>query len=163
MRPYDLVLQSFFFFFLKSGPFPASFLFIFVFSIQLIINKCSIKFCRWLESNRGPLVSKASALPTEPQPLPKVLQSLPNHFRLFSIFTNQWQIIVSNKSWKKHRCCARDLNPGPQEAKDGSIHCAMAASTPCNTINLEQCSKSKHRHALNMDTVSSWLNQWTSS
>ena len=28
----------------KSGPFPASFLFIFVFSIQLIINKCSINF-----------------------------------------------------------------------------------------------------------------------
>ena len=50
------------------------FLFIFVFSIQLIINnltnKCSIKFCRWLESNRRPLVSKATALPTEPQPLP---------------------------------------------------------------------------------------------
>ena len=30
---------------------PGLFLFIFVFSIQLIINKCSIKFCRWLESN----------------------------------------------------------------------------------------------------------------
>ena len=28
------------------------------------------KFCQWLESNRGPLVSKATALPTEPQPLP---------------------------------------------------------------------------------------------
>ena len=56
--------------FLKSGPFPASFLFIFVFSVQLIINKCSIKFCRWLEANRGPLVLKATALPTEPQPLP---------------------------------------------------------------------------------------------
>ena len=77
-----------------------------VFSIQLIINKCSIKFCRWMESNRGPLffnclnnssfsvylglnpnhfstlslwlannatlkkVLKATALPTEPQPLP---------------------------------------------------------------------------------------------
>ena len=59
-----------FFSFLKSGPFPASFSFIFVFSIQLIINKCSIKFCRWLESNRGPLVLKATALPTAPQPLP---------------------------------------------------------------------------------------------
>ena len=29
------------------------------------------KFCRWLDSNRGPLVSKATALPTEPQPLPR--------------------------------------------------------------------------------------------
>ena len=62
-----------YFFFFKSGPFPASFLFIFVFSVQLIINKCSIKFCRWLEANRGPLVLKATALPTEPQPLPKVV------------------------------------------------------------------------------------------
>ena len=28
------------------------------------------KFCQWLDSNRGPLVSEATALPTEPQPLP---------------------------------------------------------------------------------------------
>ena len=67
------------FFFLKSGPFPASFSFIFVFSIQLIINKCSIKFCRWLESNHGPLVLKATALPTAPQPLP-VVKILTNTF-----------------------------------------------------------------------------------
>ena len=31
------------------------------------INK---KICRRLDSNRGPLVSEATALPTEPQPLP---------------------------------------------------------------------------------------------
>ena len=29
------------------------------------------KSCRWLDSNPGPLVSKATALPTAPQPLPK--------------------------------------------------------------------------------------------
>ena len=63
-------------FFLKSGPFPASFSFIFVFSIQLIINKCSIKFCRWLESNRGPLVLKATTLPTAPQPLTWTIVSI---------------------------------------------------------------------------------------
>ena len=28
------------------------------------------KICRWLDSNHGPLVSEATALPTEPQPLP---------------------------------------------------------------------------------------------
>ena len=28
------------------------------------------KFCRWLDSNRGPLVLEATAQPTEPQPLP---------------------------------------------------------------------------------------------
>ena len=31
-------------FFKKNGPFPASFFFIFVFSIQLTVNKCSINF-----------------------------------------------------------------------------------------------------------------------
>ena len=40
------------------------------------------KFCGWLESNRGPLVSKATALPTEPQPLPwwKSCTYLPTSF-----------------------------------------------------------------------------------
>ena len=40
-------------------------------TIQLTINKCSMKICRCLDSNRGPLVLEATALPTEPQPLPK--------------------------------------------------------------------------------------------
>ena len=30
-------------------------------------------FCRWLDSNRGPLVSEATALPNERQPLPLVV------------------------------------------------------------------------------------------
>ena len=47
----------FFFFFLKWA-IPGLFLFIFVFSIQMIINI------------RGPLILKATALPFEPQPLP---------------------------------------------------------------------------------------------
>ena len=56
--------------FLINGPIPASFFFIFVFSVQLIV-KSWLKFCRWLDSNSGPLVLEATALPTEPQPLPK--------------------------------------------------------------------------------------------
>ena len=75
---YHIWLKVFF----KSGPFPASFYLFLSFqysSIQLIINKYSIKFCRWLESNRGPLESKATALPTEPQPLPE------RHYLLLSI------------------------------------------------------------------------------
>ena len=47
------------------------FLFIFVFSIQLTVSK--YKICQWLDSNRGPLVLEATALPTEPQPLPFLL------------------------------------------------------------------------------------------
>ena len=42
------------------------FLFIFVFSIHLIVNKW-IKFCRWPDSNCKPLVLEATAPPTEPQ------------------------------------------------------------------------------------------------
>ena len=37
-----------------------------LFNTQLTVNKCSIIFCQWLDWNRGPLVSEATALPTEP-------------------------------------------------------------------------------------------------
>ena len=49
------------------------FFFIFVFSIQLTVNKWMsvIKVCRWQVSNRGHLALEATALPTEPQPLSK--------------------------------------------------------------------------------------------
>ena len=49
------------------------FLFIFVFSIQLVVNEYTnvqYKFYQWLDSNYGPLVSEATTLPTEPPPLP---------------------------------------------------------------------------------------------
>ena len=46
------------------------FFFIFVFSIQLTVKIVQYQFCRWLDSNRGPLMLQATALPTEPQPLP---------------------------------------------------------------------------------------------
>ena len=62
--------------FFKNGLFPASFSFLFSSfqynTIHLTVNNnCSTKICRCLDSNRGPLVSEATALPTEPQPLPK--------------------------------------------------------------------------------------------
>ena len=40
--------------FLKNGPFPASFFFIFVFSVQLREN-VQYNFCQLLDANRGPL------------------------------------------------------------------------------------------------------------
>ena len=46
-------------FFLKKWVIPCLFLFIFVFSIQLIVNKSTnvqYKYCRWLDLNLGPLV-----------------------------------------------------------------------------------------------------------
>ena len=46
-------------------------LFIYFRLFNTVDNKQMLnKFCQWLESNRGPLVLKATALPTEPQPLP---------------------------------------------------------------------------------------------
>ena len=67
------------------------------------------KFCQWLDSNCRPLVSEATALPTEPQPLPHLWkfpksrrrQILTVHFPsspspLFCLFlTNVWQTISS--------------------------------------------------------------------
>ena len=50
----------------KNGSVPASFSFIFVFFYkQLTVNKIN-KSCRWLDSNTGPLVLEATALPTAP-------------------------------------------------------------------------------------------------
>ena len=38
--------------------------------LQLTVNMFIVKSCWWLDSNRRPLVSEPTALPTEPQPLP---------------------------------------------------------------------------------------------
>ena len=51
---------------------PGLFFFIFVFSIQLTVKMFNLNFCR-RDSNRGPLESEATTLPTEPQPLPKFI------------------------------------------------------------------------------------------
>ena len=58
--------------FLKMGHSRPLFLYFRLFKTHVTVNKCSIyiNFCRWLDSNRGSLVSEATALPTEPQPLP---------------------------------------------------------------------------------------------
>ena len=50
--------------FFKKWAIAGLFFFIFVYSTNS-------KSCRWLVSNRGPLVLEAAALPTETQPLPK--------------------------------------------------------------------------------------------
>ena len=49
---------------------PVLFFFIFVFSIQLTTLNMQNKYLRPLDSNRGPLVSEATALPTDPKPQP---------------------------------------------------------------------------------------------
>ena len=67
---------------------PGLFLFIFVFSmVQSTIN-VQYKFRRWRDLNCGPLVSEATALPTEPQPLPYA-HSL-SRFDCFDSNTFRW-------------------------------------------------------------------------
>ena len=70
---FDYPSQSFnlsrFCFIFKKWAIPDLFFFIFVFSVHLTVN-VNINFCWWLHSNRGPLELEATALPTEPQPLP---------------------------------------------------------------------------------------------
>ena len=58
--------------FKKMGPFPASFS-LFSSFLQLTVNLFVIKSCQWLDSNHGPLVLEATALPTETQPLPTLV------------------------------------------------------------------------------------------
>ena len=60
--------------FFKNGPFPASFSFYLFLSFQysLQLTMFNIIF-KWLDLNCGTLVSEATTLPTEPQPLPKSL------------------------------------------------------------------------------------------
>ena len=61
-------------FFKKKWPFPASYLYIYFRLFDIVDSKQMFnKICRWLDSNHGPLVSEATALPTEPQPLPDIL------------------------------------------------------------------------------------------
>ena len=52
-----------------NGPFPASFSLFRLFYKQLTVYSFN-KSCRWLDSNPGPLVAEATALPTVPQQLP---------------------------------------------------------------------------------------------
>ena len=65
------------YFFYKKWAIHGIFLFIFVYSIQLILNKCSTYFCRLLDSNRRLLVLEVTAVPTETQPLPNTRYFLP--------------------------------------------------------------------------------------
>ena len=103
----------------------------------------------WLDSNHGHIISEATALPTELQQRPPnnslstyaswhfqrsiymvflMSQSRPL-FCLFLLFS----CYNFNTNWKKHRWCAWDLNPGPQDGSCRRNHGAMAA-TQCLTF-----------------------------
>ena len=87
---FDLIDDLFF----KNGPFPASFSLFssFQYSWQWIFN---LKFCWWLDSNRGPLESEATALPTEPQPLRQCFNVL------VAKFLSDYLLLARIKVWWK--------------------------------------------------------------
>ena len=68
---------------IKNGPYPASFLYFCLFNTQLF--NINVKPCRWLDLNCGPLVSEATALPTDPQPLPLYYNIITSNTRRYSI------------------------------------------------------------------------------
>ena len=86
-------------FFLKWA-IPSLFFFIFVFSVQLTVNNVQYKFGRWLDSNHGPLVLEATALPTEPQPLPNL--KLLSYIRYVDdgvmVDTAMWYVCINRDS-----------------------------------------------------------------
>ena len=78
---------------LINGAFSSLFFFIFVFLIQLT-EYSKYKVCLWMDSNRGPLVSEATALPSEPQPLPNLLKAFArrhDHLVQSSLLNNRIQ------------------------------------------------------------------------
>ena len=82
-------------FFFKKWAIPGLF-FIYFHLFNTVDNKQMLnKFCRWLESNRGPLVSKATALPTEPQPLP-IASSIFNRI--------EWSHLIAKHNWLLRYC-----------------------------------------------------------
>ena len=112
--------------FLKDSAIPDLSFFIFVFSIQFVFD---IKFWRWLDSKRGPLVSEATALPTELQPLPQndsFKMGQPGLFFLYfwSFQTNIITIFTTDQC-EKMSCPSsiwrRDSNPRPSEREPPPI------------------------------------------
>ena len=105
--------------FMVSMAIPSLFFFIFVFSIQSTVSNCSLKIHWCLNLNRGPLVSKATALPAEPEPQPSLSLSFSLHldfllslslslslslFLARSLYSNI-VLIVKETPWKRLCCC----------------------------------------------------------
>ena len=110
-----------------------------------IHEKCTVKFCRWLDSNHGPLVLEVTTLPTESHHCPTLLfrfivyifLNWPNpasFLFIFVLFSTQWR--CSTKfDHKKCRSCAWDSNPGWQDGRRRRIHRASMAAPQTNFYN----------------------------
>ena len=86
--------------FLKMGHSRPLFYLFLSFQYTVDSNQMFNKFCQWLDSNRGPLVSEATALPTEPH----------NHCPQKNFLTTD---TINCKGPKFHRnfCCLNSTSP----------------------------------------------------
>ena len=112
------------------------FLYFRLFNTQLTVNKCSIliNFCRWLDSNRGPLVSEATALPTEPQPLLLCLCLINNWFSCLLncnqsyiewYFIPLWSRSLIGKMWVTPYCTYTTFCKCLSERQQSASGCAF--------------------------------------
>ena len=52
-------------------------------------------FCQWLDSNRRPLLSEATALPTQPQPLPIEIKTYFKHKNIVPVWPDSFVAAAS--------------------------------------------------------------------
>ena len=98
--------------------------FIFVFSIQFVFD---IKFWRWLDSKRGPLVSEATALPTELQPLPQNDSFKMGQPGLFFLYF--WSFQTNNTIFATNQCKKFHVHPTAPGFKPTTSHHEVSAIT----------------------------------
>ena len=99
-----------------NGPYPTSFFFIFLVSIQLTVTNVQYKFSLWLDSNPGPLVSEATTLSIVPTQLPTDAVFSSNscwHFSKSRMFTQNFVIIGIHVSIEKFLRTFERLNSHP--------------------------------------------------
>ena len=111
-------------YFLKESANPDLSFFIFVFSIQFVFD---IKFWRWLDSKRGPLVSEATALPTELQPLPQNDSFKMGQPGLFFLYF--WSFQTNNTIFATNQCKKFHVHPTAPGFKPTTSHHEVSAIT----------------------------------
>ena len=93
---------------IKNGPYLASFSLFSSFQSTVDSKQMfsiNINPCRWLDSNRGPLVSEGTALPTEPQPLTPVFNwAILDQFLQILCYANFLSSLIGWKFWTFLKC-----------------------------------------------------------
>ena len=125
------------------------------------------KFCRWLDSNRGPLVSEATAQPTEPQPLPnkhKVQTSLEFGGLFYFIFDQisaafQCSRFYKSNCSKMSQCICRQLHMGTIQSRASSSQNQEPMSSTNFRVVYSCCVEIKHSDWLKLVMAIGTANQ----